>query len=64
LSNGRAERITNLDNSLNNILSTQASQGLRLNEITTLQTAGDSMSLQFRQTLSTLQDTNYIATSV
>ncbi len=59
LSNGLGNAITNIDNSLNTVLNTQASQGLRLNELTALQSSGDSMSLQIKQTLSALQDTNY-----
>ena len=59
LSNGLANGITNLDNALSSIANTQASQGLRLNEISALQISGDNMSIQLKQTLSTLQDTNY-----
>lgn len=59
LSNGLANGITNLDNAINSIANTQASQGLRLNEISALQISGDNMSIQLKQTLSTLQDTNY-----
>lgn len=59
LSNGLANGIANLDNAMNNILNVQSSQGLRLNEISSLQTAGDNMSFQLKQSLSTLQDTNY-----
>ena len=59
LSNGLANGITNLDNAISSIANTQASQGLRLNEISALQISGDNMSIQLKQTLSTLQDTNY-----
>lgn len=59
LSNGLTSAITNLDNALGKVLNTQASQGLRLNEISALQSSGDNMSFQLKQTLSTLQDTNY-----
>lgn len=62
LANGLASGIANLDNSLNNVLNTQATQGLRLNEITSLQASGDSMGFQIKQTLSSLQDTNYTTT--
>ena len=51
--------LNNLDNALDNVLSTRSSLGLRLNEIDALQTAGDDLSLQFRQTLSELQDVDY-----
>jgi flagellar hook-associated protein 3 FlgL len=60
LSNGLLNGITNLDNSLNHILNVVASEGSRQNELTALNTAGDSVSLQYKQTLSTLQDTNYV----
>ena len=49
----------NLDNALDNVLATRSSLGLRLNEIDALQTAGDDLSMQFRQTLSELQDVDY-----
>ena len=49
----------NLDNALDNVLATRSSLGLRLNEIDALQTAGDELSMQFRQTLSELQDVDY-----
>ncbi len=62
LANGLASGILNLDNSLNNILNTQSSQGLRLNELTLLQTSNDSMAVQLKQSLSALQDTNYTTT--
>lgn len=51
--------LNNLDNALDNVLVTRSSLGLRLNEIDALQTAGDDLSLQFRQTLSELQDVDY-----
>lgn len=51
--------LNNLDNALDNVLATRSSLGLRLNEIDALQTAGDDLSLQFRQTLSELQDVDY-----
>jgi len=51
--------LNNLDNALDNVLTTRSSLGLRLNEIDALQTAGDDLSLQFRQTLSELQDVDY-----
>lgn len=51
--------LNNLDNALNKILTTRSSLGLRLNEIDALQTAGEDLSLQFRQMLSELQDVDY-----
>lgn len=58
--NGNLTRgIRNLDNALNNVLTTRASLGLRLNEIDALQTSGDDLGLQFKQSLSQLQDVDY-----
>jgi flagellar hook-associated protein 3 FlgL len=50
--------INNLDNALSNILNVRATLGLRLNEIDALQATGENMSLQLKQSLSALQDTN------
>lgn len=51
--------INNLDNALENVLASQASMGLRLNEIDALQSTGEDLSLQYKQTLSDLQDVDY-----
>ena len=51
--------IKNLDNALEKVINTRASIGLRLNEIDSLQAAGDNVSLQLKSTLSQLQDTDY-----
>lgn len=59
LANSVSSGLNNLNNALNNVLTTQATLGLRLNELDALQTAGDSMGLQFKKTLSQLQDTDY-----
>jgi flagellar hook-associated protein 3 FlgL len=56
LTNSLNRGLTNLDNALNKILTTQSSLGLRLNEIDSLQVTGDNMGVQFKQTLSQLQD--------
>jgi flagellar hook-associated protein 3 FlgL len=59
--NGNLTRgIRNLDNALNNILTTRASLGLRLSEIDALQSSGDDLGLQYKQSLSQLQDVDYI----
>ncbi|MDP1634649.1 MAG: flagellin, partial [Gallionellaceae bacterium] len=49
----------NLDNALDNVLNVRATLGLRLGEIDALQVAGENLGLQFKQTLSQLQDTDY-----
>lgn len=59
LTNSLNRGLNNLDNALNNILTVRSSLGLRLNEIDALQTAGEDLSLQFKQSLSELQDVDY-----
>lgn len=56
LTNSLNYGLNNLGNALNNILTTQSSLGSRLNEISSLQTTGNSMGLQYQNTLSQLQD--------
>lgn len=51
--------LSQLDNALNNVLTTRSSLGLRLNEIDALQAAGENLGLQFKQALSQLQDVDY-----
>jgi flagellar hook-associated protein 3 FlgL len=58
LTNALNTGMTNLDNALGSVLNTRANLGLRLNEIDALQLTGDNMSLQIKQSLSSLQDTN------
>ena len=48
-----------LDRSLNSVLTTRASLGARLNEVDALQSTGDDLGLQHKQTLSLLQDLDY-----
>ncbi|PIV15126.1 MAG: flagellar hook-associated protein 3 [Gallionellales bacterium CG03_land_8_20_14_0_80_55_15] len=59
LTNGLNRGINNLDNALGNVLTVRATLGLRLNEIDALQTTGEDMGLQLKQTLSQLQDVDY-----
>ena len=59
LTNSLSRGLNNLDKALNNVLTVQATMGLRLNELDALQIVGDDMGLQFKQTLSKLQDTDY-----
>ncbi|MCX7193994.1 MAG: flagellar hook-associated protein FlgL [Proteobacteria bacterium] len=58
LTNSLNSGLGNIDNALNNVLNTQTSLGLRINEINALQATSASTGLQLQQTLSTLQDTN------
>lgn len=59
LTNSLNRGLNNLGNALNNVLTVRSSLGLRLNEVDALQAAGEDLSLQFKQTLSQLQDTDY-----
>lgn len=59
LANSLNISLNNLDNALGNILSIRSTLGLRLNEVDSLQMAGEDLSLQFKQTLSELQDVDY-----
>ncbi len=59
LTNSLTHGINSLDNALNNVLNTRSSLGLRLNEIDSLQTLGDDLGLQFKKTLSQMQDVDY-----
>ncbi|MBI5918073.1 MAG: flagellar hook-associated protein FlgL [Nitrosomonadales bacterium] len=49
-----------IDAALNRVLTVQASVGARLNELDVLKSSGDMLSVQFRQTLSTLQDVDAV----
>jgi flagellar hook-associated protein 3 FlgL len=51
--------ISSLDHSLNNVLGVRATIGARLNELDALNVTGDSLGLQYKQTLSKIQDTDY-----
>ena len=51
--------MTQLDNSLNNVLTVRAGVGSRLKEIDTSQGAGADLSLQYSKRLSDLQDLDY-----
>ena len=54
---GRA--LDGLDNGLNNVLTARASLGTRLQEIDSLKTTGEDLSMQYKQALSQLQDLDY-----
>lgn len=56
LSNNLSRGLNNLDNALNNVLSIRSSLGLRLQEVDALQTAGEDLGLQYKNTLAQLQD--------
>ena len=51
-----ATAINGLDRGIDNVLTVRTSLGARLNELEALQSAGESMGVQYKQTLSQLQD--------
>lgn len=51
--------LSNLDNSLDNVLKIRASVGARLKEVDTAQGSSEDLSLQYEKTLSGLQDLDY-----
>jgi len=51
--------VSNLDQASNNILNVRARIGSRMNEIDSLGSLNDSLTLQYQQTLSNLQDLDY-----
>lgn len=56
---GVSDALGNLDQGINNILSVRASLGGRMREIDALNVTGDELSLQYKQTMSLLQDVDY-----
>ena len=54
--------LRNIDNAISHMSDVEASQGLRLNELSMLQTNSTSMDVQLKQNISSLQDTNYTST--
>ncbi|MDH5551962.1 MAG: flagellar hook-associated protein FlgL [Nitrosomonas sp.] len=59
LINGLNTAFQNLENGLNQVLTTRASVGSRLQEVDMLQNVGEDSAIQFRQNLSDLQDVDY-----
>jgi flagellar hook-associated protein 3 FlgL len=57
---GLQQVMASLDQALNSVLSTRATIGGRLREIDSLQVTGESLGLQYKNTLSKIQDTDYI----
>lgn len=54
-----SKAMSGLDRGLDNVLTARASLGARLNELDALQATGEDLSLQYKQTLSTLEDLDY-----
>ncbi|MEO6561778.1 MAG: flagellar hook-associated protein FlgL [Nitrosospira sp.] len=59
LANGLSAAQGNLSNSLDKVLQVRSSVGTRMNEVDTLNTAGDDLSLQYKQQISDLQGIDY-----
>lgn len=59
LTAGMAQGLAQLETALQNVTNVRATMGLRLNELDATQAAGDNLSLNLKQTLSQLQDTDY-----
>lgn len=59
LANGLAATNGNLSNSLDKVLQVRSGVGTRMNEMDRLNTAGDDLSLQYKQQLSDLQGVDY-----
>ena len=51
--------LNGLDRALDNVLTTRASLGARLNEVDSLKTTGTDLGIQYKQVLSQLQDVDY-----
>jgi flagellar hook-associated protein 3 FlgL len=56
---GLSEATTSLNQNLSTVLNVRTTLGARLNELDSLQATGDELGLQYKQTLSKLQDTDY-----
>lgn len=59
LANSLNSVLQNVNNSLEHVLTKQASIGARLQEIETLESVGDDQNIQFEQLLSNLQDVDF-----
>lgn len=59
LANVLSSTLQNVDNSLEHVLAKQSSIGARLQEIDTLENVGSDQDIQFKQSLSQLQDVDY-----
>lgn len=59
LQQGVQDALNGIDNALNQVLTSRASIGSRMNELDALKAGGNLMGLQYQQSLSTLQDLDY-----
>ena len=59
LTSSLSKAMSGLDQGLDRVLTVRASLGARMNELDSLQATGEDLGLQYKQTLSTLQDLDY-----
>lgn len=59
LASGLSAAQGNLSNSLDNVLQVRSAVGTRMNEVDTLNDAGDDLNIQYKQQLSELRDVDY-----
>ncbi len=59
LTSAISKAMSGLDRGLDKVLTTRASLGARMNELDSLQATGEDLALQYKETLSTLQDLDY-----
>lgn len=59
LTSSLGKAMSGIDRGLDNVLTVRASLGARMNELDSLQATGEDLGLQYKQTLSTLQDLDY-----
>ncbi|MEO6421619.1 MAG: flagellin, partial [Candidatus Nitrotoga sp.] len=57
--NSSNQALNNIDRGIDNVLTVRATMGTRLRELDAMQSAGESMGVQFKQTLSQLQDVDF-----
>lgn len=59
LASNLSKAMSGLDRGLDRVLTVRASLGARMNELDSLQSTGEDLDLQYKQTLSTLQDLDF-----
>ncbi len=59
LTSSLSKAMSGLDQGLDRVLTVRAALGARMNELDSLQATGEDLGLQYKQTLSTLQDLDY-----